>query len=366
MTAALPLKMRKREMNDYIDTPREIREGEEMDIPRLETFLKDQIKALSSPIEIKQFPSGFSNLTYQITAGDRQFILRRPPFGTKAKTAHDMGREFSILNSLYTVFPYCPEPYLYTEDESVIGAPFYVMEKLSGIILRKNLPAGLNFTPAQAEVLSQNYLDIQHQLHSIDYQSIGLGDFGKPEGYVKRQIDGWSKRYRNAKTEDAPDFETVMSWLKTNQPDDCEKPGIIHNDYKLDNVVLDPDEPTKIIGVLDWEMTTIGDPLMDLGSSLAYWVQKSDSEEMQAIRSLPTNIDGFLTREALVERYLEKADLTIDSFDFYLVFGMFRLAGIAQQIYYRYFHGQTRDKRFAMLIFAVQILEKEAMKIISK
>ena len=353
-------------MNDFIDAPIKIRKGEELDISKLSTFLKDEIKGLSGPIEVKQFPSGFSNLTYQITASDRQLILRRPPFGTKARSAHDMKREFNILKALYTVFPYCPRPHLYSEDKSVIGSSFYIMEKLSGIILRKNLPDGLSFTPEQAKTLSRSYLDIQYKLHSIDYKTIGLDDFGKPKGYLKRQVEGWSHRYRNAKTDDAPDFEDVMAWLDKNQPPDCEKPGIIHNDYKLDNVVLDPKNPTKIIGVLDWEMATIGDPLMDLGSSLAYWIQKSDSKELFAIRTLPTHIKGFLTREELVERYGNKSGLKIDNFAFFLVFGMFRLAGIAQQIYYRYFHGQTKDKRFAMLIFAVQILEKEARKIIWK
>lgn len=351
-------------MNDIVDTPVEIRQGEELDISKLEVFLKDEVKGLSGSIEIKQFPSGFSNLTYQITFNDRKLILRRPPFGTKAESAHDMKREFNILKALYAIFPYCPQPYVYSEDKSVIGSTFYVMEKLEGIILRKNLPEGLSFTSEQAKILSRSYLDIQHQLHSIDYQSIGLENFGKPEGYVKRQVDGWSKRYRNARTDDAPDFENIMTWLDKNQPSDCENPGIIHNDYKLDNVVLDPQNPTNIIGILDWEMATIGDPLMDLGSSLAYWVQKNDSDEMLAIRTMPTHLEGFLTRNELVSRYLEKSGLKIDSFDFYLVFGMFRLAGIAQQIYYRYFHGQTKDKRFAMLIFAVQILEKEAKKII--
>jgi aminoglycoside phosphotransferase (APT) family kinase protein len=353
-------------MNGIIDAPIKIRKGEELDILQLETFLKDEIKGLSGPIAVKQFPSGFSNLTYQITANDRELILRRPPFGTKARSAHDMAREFNILKALYSVFPYCPEPYIYSQDKSIIGSSFYVMEKLSGIILRKNLSDGLSFTPEQAKTLSQSYLDTQYQLHSIDYKSIGLEDFGKPKGYLKRQVEGWSKRYRNAKTDDAPDFEDVMTWLDKKQPPDCEKPGIIHNDYKLDNVVLDPENPTKIIGVLDWEMATIGDPLMDLGSSMAYWIQESDSAELLAIRTLPTHIKGFLTREELVERYLKKSGLKIDTFNFYLVFGMFRLAGIAQQIYYRYFHGQTKDKRFAMLIFAVQILEKEAKKIMMK
>ncbi len=353
-------------MNDIIDTPVKTREGEELDVSKLEIFLKDEIKGLKGSVKVKQFPSGFSNLTYQITFNDKKLILRRPPFGTKAKSAHDMEREFNILNALYTIFPYCPKPYVYSDDKSVIGSSFYVMEKLNGIILRKNMPEGLSFTPGQAKTLSRSYLDIQHQLHAIDYKSIGLGSFGKPEGYVKRQVDGWSKRYRNARTDDAPDFEDIMEWLDKNQPPDSTNPGIIHNDYKLDNVVLDPQDPTKIIGVLDWEMATLGDPLMDLGSSLAYWIQKNDSEDMLAIRSLPTHIDGFLTRQELVDRYLEKSGLKIDRFDFYFVFGMFRLAGIAQQIYFRYFHGQTKDKRFAMLIFAVTILEKEAKNIIFK
>jgi aminoglycoside phosphotransferase (APT) family kinase protein len=353
-------------MTGIIDAPIKIRQGEELNISRLEAFLKDKITGLSGPLEVTQFPSGFSNLTYQITANGRKLILRRPPFGTKAKSAHDMGREFNILKALYPVFPYCPKPYIYTEDESVIGSSFYLMEKLSGIILRKNLPRGLSFTQKQANKLSRSYLDIQYQLHSIAYKSIGLEDFGKPKGYVRRQVEGWTKRFRNARTDDAPDFEDVMAWLDKNQPPDCEKPGIIHNDYKLDNVVLDPKNPTKIIGVLDWEMATIGDPLMDLGSSLAYWIQKNDSDRMLSMRTLPTHIEGFLTREELVERYLEKSGLKIKKFDFYLVFGMFRLAGIAQQIYYRYFHRQTNDKRFATLIFAIQILEKEARKIILK
>jgi len=351
-------------MNGIVDAPVKIRQGEELDISKLEIFLKDEIKGLTGSIKVKQFPSGFSNLTYQVTANDRKLILRRPPFGTKAKSAHDMGREFNILKALYSIFPYSPRPYVYSEDKSVIGSSFYVMEKLDGIILRKNLPDGLSFTPEQAKMLSRSYLEILHQLHSIDYKSIGLGDFGKSEGYVKRQVEGWSKRYRNAKTDDAPDFEDVMAWLDENQPPGCIRPGIIHNDYKLDNVVLDPQNPTRIIGILDWEMATIGDPLMDLGSSLAYWVQKNDSDDMLAIRTLPTHIQGFLTRQELVSRYLEMSGLKIDSFDFYHVFGMFRLAGIAQQIYFRYFHGQTKDKRFAMLIFAVQILEKEAKNII--
>ena len=351
---------------DIIDKPREIRQGEELDAKAIEGFLKESIPGLTGDISIQQFPSGFSNLTYMLSVGDRNFVLRRPPFGRKAKSAHDMSREYRILNALKDVFPYAPRPVAYTEDTSIIGCPFYVMERIEGIILRKDLPEGLHFTPDEARQLCENLLDVQCELHSIDYKKIGLENFGKPEGYVKRQVEGWSERYRAAKTPDAPDFEDVMSWLHEKMPTDFRNPCIIHNDFKLDNVVLDPKNPLKIIGVLDWEMATIGDPIMDLGNSLAYWVQADDPPDVQAIRMMPTNIPGALTREELVARYAEKTGIAIDNFDFYLCFGLFRLAVIAQQIYYRYYHGQTKDERFKLLIIAVNVLEKSALSIIDK
>ncbi|RLB00545.1 MAG: phosphotransferase family protein [Deltaproteobacteria bacterium] len=351
---------------DIIDKPREIRQGEELDAKAIEGFLKESIPGLTGDISIQQFPSGFSNLTYMLSVGDRNFVLRRPPFGRKAKSAHDMSREYRILNALKDVFPYAPRPVAYTEDTSIIGCPFYVMERIEGIILRKDLPEGLHFTPDEARQLCENLLDVQCELHSIDYKKVGLENFGKPEGYVKRQVEGWSERYRAAKTPDAPDFEDVMSWLHEKMPTDFRNPCIIHNDFKLDNVVLDPKNPLKIIGVLDWEMATIGDPIMDLGNSLAYWVQADDPPDVQAIRMMPTNIPGALTREELVARYAEKTGIAIDNFDFYLCFGLFRLAVIAQQIYYRYYHGQTKDERFKLLIIAVNVLEKSALSIIDK
>jgi aminoglycoside phosphotransferase (APT) family kinase protein len=351
---------------EYTDKPKAIRPGEELDLKKLEVFLKDSIKGLDGEIKISQFPSGFSNLTYLVTAGNREMILRRPPFGTKAKSAHDMGREYRMLKAIKPVFPYCPEALVYTEDESIMGCPFYLMERLKGIIFRKDLPKGMTLSAEQARKLSENLTDIQLELHSIDYKAIGLESYGKPEGYVKRQIEGWSERYRKALTSDVPDFEAVMAWLAGKMPADGDKPGIIHNDYKFDNVVLDPENPLKIIGVLDWEMATIGDPLMDLGSSLAYWVQKDDSPKMEMIRLMPTNIEGMMTREEIVRRYSMRSGIEIESFDFYYCFGLFRLAVIAQQIYYRFFHGQTKDERFGMLKFAVQILEETAKAVMEK
>ncbi|MDI6798205.1 MAG: phosphotransferase family protein [Desulfatibacillaceae bacterium] len=347
---------------DLTDKPKQTREGEQLDAAKVEQFLKDSIKGLSGQLSINQFPSGHSNLTYLVSVGDKQLVLRRPPFGKKAKTAHDMGREFRILSALHPVFPYCPKPLAYTDDPAVMGCPFYVMERISGIILRKDLPKGLALDPKQAAALCKELMDIHISLHKLDYKAIGLEDFGKPVGYVDRQVDGWSRRYRDARTPDAPDFEDIMAWLDKNRPVGQARAAVIHGDYKFDNVVLDPANPLKIIGVLDWEMATIGDPLMDLGCSLAYWVQKGDPAEVEQIRMMPTNIDGAMTRRELVDYYRQQTGLAIDNWPFYFTFGLFRLAVIAQQIYYRFYHGQTKDNRFAMMIFAVHILEKAAQQ----
>ncbi len=353
-------------MSDLNDRATSIRSGEELDAQVVLDFLKASITGLDGEMEIKQFPSGFSNLTYSVKVGEREMVLRRPPFGKKAKTAHDMGREYKVLSALKPLFPYCPQPLVYTEDEAVMGCPFYVMEHIPGIILRRDLPPGMELNAQEARTLSENLIKVQHQLHSVDYVQAGLADFGKPEGYVKRQVEGWSGRYRDARTPDAPDFEKVMQWLHDKMPGESGIVGIIHNDFKFDNAVLDPQNPTEIIGILDWEMATLGDPLMDLGSSLGYWVEKDDPEIMQAIRQMPTHLDGMLTRKEQFALYGELMGVKSDKFDFYYCFGLFRLAVIAQQIYYRFYHGQTKDQRFGMLIHAIKALEAAALQVIAK
>jgi aminoglycoside phosphotransferase (APT) family kinase protein len=325
-----------------------VRQGEELDASKVESYLRDTISGLQGDIEIRQFPSGFSNLTYLIKFDNRDLVLRRPPFGKKAKSAHDMLREYRILKSLKPHFRYCPEALSYCEDPAVMDVPFYVMERLKGIILRKDLPEGMALNPGEARTLSENLVKVLFELHTIDYKAAGLGDFGKPEGYVQRQVEGWSKRYRDARTEDAPDCEKVMEWLHVKMPPDTDTPSIIHNDYKLDNAVLNPDNPLEITGILDWEMATLGDPLMDLGNSLAYWVEKNDPQTVQLIRMMPTNLEGMLTRNEQVALYSELTGRKIDNFD------------------YRFFHGQTTDKRFGMLIHAVKVLEGFAVSITEK
>jgi len=349
---------------NFNDEAQRIRPGEELDEKKVESFLKDTISGLDGPFSIKQFPSGFSNLTYLVTVGQREMVLRRPPIGANIKSAHDMKREYTIQKSLKPFYPYCPEMLAYTEDESIVGSPFYVMDRLKGIILRKDVPEGMHFSSQEGQQLCEKLLDAFVELHAIDVKEAGLDHLGKPEGYVQRQVDGWSGRYRKAITPDAPDCEVVMAWLAEKMQPDTNRPVIVHNDFRFDNVVLDPEDPMTIIGVLDWEMATHGDPLMDLGNTLAYWVEATDSLEEQMMRVMPTTMAGALTRRELIERYSEKSNRDITRFDFYYCFGLFRLAVIAQQIYNRFYHGITKDERFGLLIAGVQILERSALRVI--
>lgn len=343
-----------------------VRPGEELDAQAVDAFLKASIAGLAGTPGISQFPGGASNLTYLVAYPDREFVLRRPPFGEKAKSAHDMGREFRILTQLNSGFPYCPKAYVHCTDSAVIGSEFYVMERVKGVILRSDIPAELGLDAARTESLCKSFIERLVQLHQVDYQACGLADLGKPEGYVQRQIEGWSSRYGKAMTPDAPAWEQVMAWLREKMPADHPRPGIVHNDYRFDNVILDAENPMRIIGVLDWEMATIGDPLMDLGNSLAYWIEATDPPAVQLMRRQPSNAPGMLTRRQFVDHYAERAGIGLDNFDYYYCYGLFRLAGIVQQIYYRYYHGQTQDKRFAQFIHMNRLLEQMTLQVIDK
>lgn len=346
-----------------LDQAHAVRDGESLDVGKIVDYLRSVLPDLDGPASVEQFHSGYSNLTYLVRIGDRQMVLRRPPFGKKARSAHDMGREYRILKALKPVFPYVPEALAYCDDPAVMDVPFYVMERLEGVILRKDPPGDMALDASRAAGLCRRWIGILGSLHALDYEACGLADLGSPDGYAARQVKGWCRRYRDARTPDVPDFEAVMAWLTEKMPEDQSRSALIHNDYKFDNVILDPADPTRIIGLLDWEMATIGDPLLDLGAALGYWVESGDSEEMKMIRTLPTVIPGMLTRRQVVERYAAATGIAIDGFAWYYAFGLFRLAVIAQQIYYRFYHGQTRDKRFGMLGVAVGILEKAAVKV---
>ena len=343
-----------------------IREGEELDLAKIDPYLKAHIPDLNGSPSISQFPGGASNLTYLIKYPEQELVLRRPPFGHKAKSAHDMGREFLILNRLNEGFPYCPKAYVHCTDQELIGSEFYVMQRVNGIILRSDIPAELNLNAEQTRTLCQSFVDRLVELHQVDYNACGLGELGKPEGYVKRQIEGWSDRYEKALTPDAPLWHEVKTWLREKMPADHAKPAIVHNDYRFDNVILDAQNPLQIIGVLDWELTTLGDPLMDLGNTLAYWIEANDPAPVQLMRRQPSNAPGMLTRQEFVDYYAQRAGIEIGNVDFYYCYGLFRLAGIVQQIYYRFYHGQTKDKRFAQFVMMNKLLEGMALNVINK
>ncbi|MDX1589128.1 MAG: phosphotransferase family protein [Oleiphilaceae bacterium] len=348
-----------------IDQPGEVREGESLDTGAVDRFMKSRLPELTGEPVIRQYPGGASNLTYQVDYGDRSFVLRRPPFGTLAKSAHDMLREARIMESLKPVYPYVPTIIAICDDHDVLGADFYIMERIPGIILRQDFPKGFDLSPEDTNKLCRSVIDKLVDLHQVDYKAAGLEHIGKGAGYVERQITGWSERFRKAHTEDVGDCEKVMAWLKEKMPEDhsiC----IIHNDFRFDNAVLNPDNPFEVIGILDWEMATLGDPLMDLGNTLAYWVQKDDEGPFQMMRRQPTHRPGMMTRREVVDYYLERSGIEIDNFDYYEVYGLFRLAVIMQQIYYRYYHGQTSDKRFAIFGQAISYLEKRCERLMAE
>jgi aminoglycoside phosphotransferase (APT) family kinase protein len=346
-----------------VDEPKDVRSDDAIDAAAVGAWLCERVPDLVGTPEVKQYSGGASNLTYLLRYPDRDLILRRPPAGTKAKSAHDMRREYRIQSMLKPTFSYVPEMVAFCDDGSVLGADFYVMERLAGIILRNRLPRGMDLAPAQATALCHAMVDRLVELHSVDVEASGLAEFGRGTGYVGRQVKGWSERYRAAKTWNVPSFEKVMRWLDENQPADVGS-CLIHNDWRFDNLVLDVQDPSRILGVLDWEMATVGDPLMDLGSALAYWIQADDDRLMGLLRRQPTHLPGMLSRAEVVAAYAERSGRTVEDFTFYEVFGLFRLAVIVQQIYYRYAHKQTRNPAFRHFWIAVNYLDRRCRRLI--
>jgi len=338
-----------------------VRQGEELDLAKLEPFLRAHFPGESGALVVRQYPSGHSNLTYSVKIGSREMVLRRPPFGSKVKTAHDMGREFRVLSKLHAHYAPAPQVLCFCDDDSVLGAPFYLMEPIHGVILRREAPPGMDFSPEVARRVSESFLDNLALLHSLDYNSIGLADLGKPQSYLERQVRGWIERYYGSKTHDIPEVEAISDWIQQHMPSSSAA-ALIHNDYKYDNVALDPNDLTRIIGVLDWEMCTIGDPLTDLGSALAYWVDAGDPPEILETRWGPTTYPGTLTRAQLAQRYAQKTGRDVSNMAFYVVFARFKIAVIVQQIYYRYHQGLTHDERFAAMPYRIKLLLRAALQ----
>lgn len=359
-----------------------VRIGEEIEIDPLRSYLRTELGLTGDEIEVEQFPAGSSNLTYLVRVGDDEYVLRRPPFGNTVKTAHDMGREFDVLSKLSQVYAPAPKPLLYCSDEQVIGSEFYLMERRHGIIIRGRFPVIRGpapttkvetFSPgdkvetrhstaldqfenssgSQVETsqefrlgICRSFIETIAALHAIDPSGAQLGDFGKPEGYCRRQVEGWSKRYETARTDDHPALDQAISWLNDNIPIETGA-SIIHNDYKFDNVMLDPADLRRVVAVLDWEMATVGDPLMDLGTTLGYWMSPDAPDELLNMPFNPRVLMQSVRRADLVELYAEVSGRELPDMLFYYVFGTFKIAVIAQQIFARYKKGFTSDERFA-------------------
>jgi len=343
-----------------LDEARPIREGEQLNLDALGAYLNTHFQTQDVPLEINQFPSGYSNLTYLLQFGRQALVLRRPPKGAeKISKGHDMGREYKLLTQVYPQVPLCPRPILYCEDTAIIGTPFFIMERVEGIILRAT--DSLDWKPETVRTWNENMVQTLWQLHSLDIQTTGLASLGKAEGYLPRQIEGWQARWEKAKTSDLANMDFAIQWLQANLPA-SPAPTLLHNDFKYDNVVLNPQNPTEIKAVLDWEMATVGDPLTDLGIMLSYVTELTDNPVLLAFNLKPHA--GSLTRQEIAQLYATKSGQSLDNLVYYYAFGTFKLGVIAQQIYYRYKMGYTQDKRFAPLGAIVEACGELAEKAI--
>lgn len=343
----------------YTKDTRSVRKGEELDKKKIDLYLRENLEIPAGELEIRQFGAGHSNLTYELSVNEEwKAVLRRPPMGPVAPKAHDMEREFKVLKSLHPVFPLAPKPFIYQSGD-LLGHPFFVMERREGLVFDQEFPGGLNATADLGRGLSKTMVDRLVELHSINYEKTALVDMVKPAGFMERQVEGWIKRYDRARTEDVVSAERLKQWLVDHIPQSPET-SIIHYDYKLNNAMFSKKDPTQMVGLFDWEMTTVGDPLADVGAAMSYWIQSDDPSLLQnGLGKPPVTVkDGFFTREEFIQLYAEKSGRDVSNIHVYLTFAYFKLAGIVQQIYYRYKQGQTEDPRFAgMNVFVNNLIQ---------
>lgn len=346
------------------DTATQTRPGEELDLVALQTYLNAYTTNVGPITDVRQFPGGYSNLTYLLVAGEREYVLRRPPVGAKdIKGGHDMSREFRVLSMLKTAgYPKIPNPVVFCPDDSVMGAPFYVMERVPGVILRAGMASKLGLPVDTMRRLSESLVDSLVELHALNIQETGPGatgliTLGKPEGYIRRQVEGWHKRYQLAQTDEVPAMDHLARYLTDHLPPE-NPPTLLHNDFKYDNLVLAQDL-TRIKAVLDWEMCTVGDPLMDVGTALSYWAEAGDGDFQKSFNL--THLPGNLTRQEFAHRYAERSGRDVSNLLYFYVFGLFKNSVVMQQIYGRYKKGLTTDPRFGGLLAGVQSLSRKGV-----
>ncbi len=352
-------------MTDFSDQPGKVRDGQGFDLAALRIWLKKSAPELAGDdLVVEQFGRGYSNLTYLLRSGSREVVLRRAPPGVKIKSAHDMGREYRILSRLADVWPKAPRAFAACDDESIVGTPFYLMERVHGVILRQKVPRGLTLDAPTMERVSTSTIDTLAEIHTLDYARAGLSDLGKPAGYIARQVNGWAERYRKAQTDEVPQVDALGAWLVANMPKETGA-TLIHNDFKYDNVVLAPDL-SGVRAVLDWEMATLGDPLMDLGTTLGYWIDADDPPVFQVMVFGPTNLPGNIRRIDLVRRWQEKTGRDASNVLYYYANALFKLAVVAQQLYKRWKDGLTKEDRYAIMLEGVKAVTSSALHAIDK
>ena len=343
-----------------------VRPSEQLDWDALAGYARERLAAelgdrfdATAPMTVEQFPGGHSNLTYLLRFGHQEFVMRRPPFGPVPPKAHDMARECRILAAVHPVFSLAPQPYVLCEDASIIGSAFYIMERRHGLVVRYDEPPELVDQPDARRRVSEAMVDALADLHSVDINAHGLAALGKPAGFVERQVRGWSERWKRSQTSEQPAMDQLAAWLVVRLPPDASRPTLLHGDFKLDNVMLDAFDVGRLVAVFDWEMSAVGDPLVDLGILLAYWIHTVPVSQRDALTSV-TRRAGWFTREEMLERYAARTGNDLTKIEFYEVFAVFKLAVVLQQIFYRYHRGQTDDARFARLDERVTWLERIA------
>ena len=323
----------------------EVRVDERLDEDLVADFLRGKLPGAERKLSVRQFGGGAANLTYLLDYGSHEYVLRRPPLGPVAPSAHDMARESKVLLRLWQAFPRAPRAFLFSDDESIVGAPFFVMERRHGIVVRSSIPSAYDRWRDAPARMSRALIEALADLHAVDFGAIGLVDLGRPAGFISRQIEGWRRRWQAAKLEELPAMNAVYDWLRSNEPAEGAA-SLVHNDYKLDNVLLDRADPGRIVAVFDWDMCTLGDPLSDVGALLAWWCRPEDPPHFRAMAMMPLD-DRFLSREELVARYAEYSGRDLSAIRFYHALSLFRVTVIIAQIYVRYVRGQTQDRRFA-------------------
>ncbi len=334
-----------------------VRDGEGFDLERVAGYLRGRLTGAGGPLRAEQFGGGKANLTYLLKFPDSEYVLRRPPMGPVAPSAHDMSREYRVLSKLWRAFPLAPRAYLFCDDPEVLGAPFLIMERRRGLVVRRELPPQYAEIPGAGRRLSEALVAVLADLHAVDFQKLGLGELGEPGGFLGRQVEGWTRRWKATRLGNSPEMDRAASWLERNLPE-TRSFSLVHNDFKLDNVMFDPDDPGRPVAVFDWDMCTLGDPLSDLGALLAYWSQPDDPPYLRHLRMMPNR--GFATRAEITQLYAKGTGCSTGSIGFYHALGLFRVAVIVAQIFGRYKRGQTRDSRFARFGELVPGLAKAA------